>query len=79
MSSEGYWSKFRQHMISTAASFSARIVILACGGWWVYTPKVNTDYSKYLGPDWKPTPDATPGTVIANHSTFMDIMTMMYL
>ncbi len=38
----------------------------------------NVDYSKYLGPDWKPS-YATPSTVVCNHSSWMDIVLITVL
>jgi 1-acyl-sn-glycerol-3-phosphate acyltransferase len=35
--------------------------------------KKNYDYSKYLGPDWKPT-FKNPSTIVANHSGYLDII-----
>ena len=35
-----------------------------------------TCYKKYLGPDWKPTYDR-PSTIVANHSSWVDIVMMM--
>ena len=39
--------------------------------------KSNFDYSKYLGPDWKKSYEC-PGTIIGNHTVFMDILIHMY-
>ena len=35
--------------------------------------KNNFDYSKYLGPDWKPTYDS-PSSYVCNHSCWLDVL-----
>ena len=39
--------------------------------------QVKTDYSEYLGPDWKMSHDC-PGTIVSNHQCVMDIMVHMF-
>lgn len=42
----------------------------------VHKRRPKMDYSKYLGPEWKPSYDK-PSTVICNHSTWLDTPVMM--
>lgn len=42
------------------------------------TEDQQTDYSKYLGPDWEPEFDGA-STLIFNHTTWMDILVGMCL
>ena len=37
-----------------------------------FTPKIEVDYSKYLGEDWEMTYE-NPGSVVSNHQCFMDV------
>ena len=35
--------------------------------------KLDVDYKKYLGPEWKPT-NRIPSTIVSNHCVWLDIM-----
>ena len=56
---------------------AARMIIFMMSGLWIENTRFKTDYSKYLGPDWKRS-YKNPGTVISNHATFLDIVIHMY-
>ena len=57
---------------------TARVVMICIGGYdSPYLKKVNADYTKYLGPDWKPDFIGPPSTVITPHSSWMDIFCHM--
>ena len=43
--------------------------------WGIHEEKTKVDYSAYLGPDWKPSYKNT-GTIIVNHTVFMDTLIM---
>ena len=58
-------------------SFAARIVMFMMSAWKIDEVKLKTDYSKYLGPNWKRSYD-NPGTIISNHQSFLDIICHMY-
>jgi 1-acyl-sn-glycerol-3-phosphate acyltransferase len=45
--------------------------------WWIENIKVEYDYKKYLGPDWKPT-NERPGSIVSNHQSWVDIIMHMY-
>ena len=64
-------------MIRLACKVVARIILLMMSGVHVNQPKKKVDYSRYLGPEWKPNYER-PGTVISNHQSFMDIICHMY-
>ena len=56
----------------------AKVMMFSIGGY--DSPKlkkVHADYSKWLGPDWKPDFVGPPSTVITPHSSFMDIFCNM--
>ena len=45
-----------------------------CGGIFSYKyEKAEVDYSKYLGPDWKPYFTGA-STILANHSSYNDVL-----
>lgn len=69
--------EWKRKIIRAGCTASARTVILMMSGIHINEPKLNIDYSAYLGPDWKPS-WKNPGTVISNHSSFIDIMCHMY-
>jgi 1-acyl-sn-glycerol-3-phosphate acyltransferase len=43
---------------------------------WINWKRPNVDYSKYLGPDWKPDYDSS-STFVCNHSSWADILTLV--
>ena len=53
-------------LVKYSLSYAARIVMFMMSAWKIDEIKLKTDYSKYLGPDWKRTYD-NPGTIISNH------------
>jgi hypothetical protein len=55
----------------------ARNILNSTGVWSIEEIKVKYDYSKYLGPDWKPTSDL-PGCIVSNHQSWVDIILHMY-
>lgn len=68
---------WRRKLIRIATTACARVVLLMMSGLRVNEPKLEVDYSEYLGPDWQPSYE-NPGTVISNHQCFMDIIVHMY-
>jgi hypothetical protein len=58
--------EWKRKFIKFGCNLSARIVILMMSGVHINEPKINADYRKYLGPDWKPS-FKNPGTIISNH------------
>jgi len=65
-------------LISTACTISARITLAGVGIFKINEQKVDIDYKKYLGPDWKPDPKGFAGTIISNHQSWVDIIVHMY-
>ena len=59
----------------------ARWDFLWYGGWPGLISCVDkfVDYSEYLGPEWKEDKEKVPTIVIANHSSFVDIIVQMYM
>ena len=53
--------------------FKRSEMLVAGGVIWVSKKKVDYDYKKYLGPEWKPT-SRTPSTIVSNHSGWLDIL-----
>ena len=51
----------------------SRIVAFLMGVFYYTHKKLDVDYKKYLGPDWKPT-DRKPSTYLPNHSVWLDIL-----
>jgi hypothetical protein len=41
--------------------------LLGAGIFYINEEKVDLDYKKYLGPDWKANKNAKAGTIISNH------------
>ena len=60
------YSGWKLKVVTFACSVSARIVILLMSCLYLDEKKVQTDYSKWLGPEWKMSFEK-PGTVISNH------------
>ena len=49
----------------------SKTMVVVGGGMYNYKyEKVKVDYSKYLGPDWKPEYEGT-STIVCNHSSWM--------
>ena len=46
--------------------------------WLDKKPNLDADYREWLGPDWKPKFDGF-GVQVSNHSSWMDIMALLYL
>ena len=58
-------------IIKYTGDFVSRFVLLFGPAMlWYKHERVNVDYSKYLGPDWKLTFDK-PSTIIGNHSSWI--------
>lgn len=58
---------WRLKLVAANTKYMTQMIVIFGAGlyWWKsYRPKV--DYSKYLGPEWKPTYE-NPSTVITNH------------
>ena len=67
------YPKWRLALIWPFYALIARIELFFAGVFWIKYEKVKYDYSKYLGPDWKPS-FKNPTTIIFNHSCYMDIV-----
>lgn len=50
---------------------------MMCGIVWCKKIEARVDYSKYLGPDWKPTYGKS-GIHVSNHTSWMDIQSCMW-
>ena len=70
---------WRHFIIKWACTIEARILFFTCGVWpGLFTQERRYfDYSKYLGPDWKPSHDGA-SSVCCNHQSWLDIIVMMY-
>lgn len=55
-----------------------RVNMYVVGILYFETPKVEVDYSEYLGPDWKMTFEGY-GSVISNHQSFVDILVHQHM
>jgi hypothetical protein len=60
------YSGWKYDLIKTSCRWSARNVLFMVSVLWVDEIKVDYDYTKYLGEDWKPT-NAKPGSIVSNH------------
>jgi len=63
----------RKFLIEKMGRFHCRLHALIAGLIWVSPEYVDADYSKWLGPDWKPN-WGNSGTIVFNHVSWMDIM-----
>ena len=56
--------------------------MLSYGIIWCQKRRVEVDYTKWLGPDWKFDPKTSyegAGTYVANHQSFADILIQLWL
>ena len=60
------YTGWKLKVVAFCCSVTARITILMMSCFWVDTKRIEKDYSKWLGPDWKMTFEK-PGSVISNH------------
>ena len=63
-------------MIKVGVAIITRPLIFFCGLYWINVDYVSTgegDYSKWLGPDWKPD-WSNPSTIVSNHVSWFDII-----
>ena len=58
--------KWRFKLIKFINWLAGRVILLMMGVLYVDMPNIKADYSKYLGPDWKPTSKGA-GVKISNH------------
>ena len=71
--------KWKRLYFKLLTKFVSRMMLLAGAGMPYYKlERPNVDWKKYLGPDWKPSYES-PSTVIANHSSWIDICLMTIL
>ena len=64
----------RNVIISFHAYYSARICLFFTGIYWLKVELVESaDYTKWLGPEWKPQWRGA-GTLVANHVSWLDIV-----
>ena len=56
------------------AKYMSRVMVMVSGGLFFYKhDRINKDYTKYLGPDWKPTFEGA-SSYVSNHSCWLDIL-----
>lgn len=67
---------WRRRIIIWISWCTARVILASMGTLFVNTEDVEADYSKYLGPDWKPTLE-NASTIISNHQSIQDILVHM--
>ena len=65
-------SQFRRDLIVFKSKFYVRMILIVMGyiSWSSRRPKV--DYSKWLGPEWKPTYEGAT-MLVSNHTGFVEI------
>lgn len=66
----------RRMLICGVVHFFCRAILFVLGLFWIKLDYVSTgegDYSRWLGPDWKPSWD-NPSTIVSNHISWMDIL-----
>ena len=66
-------SETRRKLIVTTSKFWLRVILILLGyiSWTTRRPKV--DYSKWLGPEWKPTYEGVT-MLVSNHTGFLEII-----
>jgi 1-acyl-sn-glycerol-3-phosphate acyltransferase len=65
---------WKVRIIKLYAKIMARLESIIGGGlFFSKHERINVDYKKYLGPEWKPTYDGA-STYVCNHSSWLDIM-----
>ena len=72
-------SPLRWKIVKWASMTCAKITLILGGGVWVNKQHVSTEegnYSKWLGPDWKPEWEGA-GTIVSNHISWMDILVFL--
>lgn len=74
---KGEYTEFQKRFISILTSITGRVVAWTCSGVYLEEKRPNICYEKYLGPDWKPSYE-NPGSIISNHSSWVDILVHMY-
>ena len=60
-------------VVKYSCKIVARIILGMMTCLYINEVELETDYREYLGPDWKKS-NKRPGSVVSNHSTFMDII-----
>lgn len=60
----------RRILTKTPGQYLPRLLIFIAGVVWIGIERPKVDYSKYLGPDWKPTYTGT-STFISNHQSWI--------
>ena len=55
----------------------ARSIMFCFGCYFPNLKRVNVDYRKWLGPDWKPDFEGPPSTIITPHTGWTDIFCHM--
>lgn len=71
-------AKWRYTIIKYLIKPFSRLHMLMSGVFWVtQEQRRDIDYSKYLGPDWKPSFEGA-GILVINHQSWLDIMVMLY-
>mgnify|MGYP001587670199 CR=1 FL=1 len=60
-------SKLQRFLLQYVHRLLVRIWLLLCSNiYWISVSKPKVDYTKYLGPGWKPT-YTNPNTIVSNH------------
>lgn len=60
----------RRILTKKPGQYLPRLLIFFSNIWWIKVERPVVDYSKFLGPDWKPTYEGT-STYVVNHSAWM--------
>lgn len=69
-------------MCATVVAITARFGLAMYGVPWITKKKILSDYSKWLGPNWKVDPALSftgASTFVSNHQTFADIYVQLAL
>jgi hypothetical protein len=74
---KGDYTNFQKKFIRILTCITGRVVAWTCSGVYLDEERPKICYKKYLGPDWKPSYD-NPGSIISNHSSWVDILVHMY-
>lgn len=72
---EAKMNPLREFLTSQIMIYGARALLLFYGIIWIDNRQVRYDYSKWLGPQWKPenAKFTGAGTVVGNHQSFGDM------
>jgi 1-acyl-sn-glycerol-3-phosphate acyltransferase len=71
----------RTFLINTSVNCVSRMLMFTSGGiiWHDCKQLTTVCYKEFLGPDWKPKFDGSAPTLVGNHTSWLDIMTLLHL